>query len=177
MKVNPPIRPGQIEALWDDVIAGRVAFVSSDHSSWPIDNKFTSSIFDAGAGVPGLETLLPAFFTAAEARGLDAPMLTAKMLSENPARFFGLWPQRGALAPGAAADITILAGNRRAWDSKQAHDDLRWSPFDGREFSVEVVRTYVNGIIAWDGENITNVAGTGKYLPRGNSKWFPDVKT
>src|SRR5690606_36807089 len=63
MKVNPPIRPGQIEALWADVAAGRVAFVSSDHSSWPIDNKFTPSIFDAGAGVPGLATLLPAFYT------------------------------------------------------------------------------------------------------------------
>lgn len=172
MKVNPPIRPGQIEALWEDVASGLVAFVSSDHSSWPIDNKFTDSIFDAGAGVPGLETLLPAFFTGAEARGMDAPLLATKMLSENPARFFGLWPERGALVPGAAADITILARDTYKWDSQEAHDDLRWSPFDGREFSVRVARTYVNGSVAWDGATTTSIPGTGKYLARGSSQWF-----
>lgn len=80
MKVNPPIRPGEIEALWQEVVAGRVAFVSSDHSSWPVDNKLTASIFEAGAGVPGLETLLPAFFTGARMRGLDAVRLTVRAL-------------------------------------------------------------------------------------------------
>ena len=72
MKVNPPIRPGQIDAHWQELIEGRIAFVSSDHWSWPIDNKFTDSIFEAGAGIPGMETLLPAFYTAAKARGADA---------------------------------------------------------------------------------------------------------
>ena len=172
MKVNPPIRPGQIDALWDEVVSGRVAFVSSDHSSWPIDNKFTPSIFEAGAGVPGLETLLPAFYTAADARKLDAARLTAQQLSENPARFFGLWPEKGALRPGADADVVILAREKVVWDSAKAHDELNWSPFDGREFSVKVKRTYVNGKLAFDGAAVTNAAGDGQYVPRGASKWF-----
>jgi allantoinase len=171
MKVNPPIRPGQIEPLWDEVSAGRVAFVSSDHSSWPIDNKFTPSIFEAGAGVPGLETLLPAFFTGAEKRGLDAVRLTARQLSENPARFFGIWPMKGALMPGSDADIVILSRETTLWDSKTAHDELNWSPFDGREFSVKPVRTYVNGKLAWDGTSIANAPGDGRYVPRGPSGW------
>lgn len=172
MKVNPPIRPGQIEPLWREVVEGRVAFVSSDHSSWPIDNKLTSSIFEAGAGVPGVETLLPAFFTGAQQRGLDAAVLTARMLCENPARFFGLWPERGALVAGAAADITILERGTYCWDSAHAHDELNWSPFDGREFAVKVARTYVNGTLAWDGTAITNRAGDGDFLPRGSVGWF-----
>jgi hypothetical protein len=61
-----------------------------------------------GAGVPGLETLLPAFFTAAAARGLEAARLAAAQLSERPARFFGLWPHKGCIAPGADADLTVL---------------------------------------------------------------------
>lgn len=172
MKVNPPIRPDQIEPLWEEVASGRVAFVSSDHSSWPIDNKFTPSIFEAGAGVPGLETLLPAFFTGAEKRGLDAIRLTAQQLSENPARFFGLWPQKGALVPGADADIAIVARENQIWDSKTAHDELNWSPFDGREFTIRVVRTYVNGKLAWDGKEIANAGGDGTYAARGASHWF-----
>ena len=70
MKVNPPIRPGQIEPLWEAIRSGKVGFISSDHSSWPIDNKLTGSIFDAGAGVPGVETLLPAFSRAPRGAGL-----------------------------------------------------------------------------------------------------------
>lgn len=172
MKVNPPIRPGQIEALWDDVASGRVAFVSSDHSSWPIDNKMTDSIFDAGAGVPGLETLLPAFFTGAETRGFDAVQMTVEQLCERPAKFFGLWPQKGALRIGSDADITIVRRERHVWDSSKAHDELRWSPFDGREFSVRVARTYVGGKPAWDGAQVVNSPGDGGYVARGNSAWF-----
>jgi len=172
MKVNPPIRPGQIEFLWDDVVSGRVAFVSSDHSSWPIDNKFTTSIFDAGAGVPGLETLLPAFYTGAEIRGFDAVALTVEQLCERPAKFFGLWPQKGALIVGADADIVIVKLQAQVWDASGAHDELRWSPFDGREFSVRVARTYVGGKLAYDGRDIVNAPGDGQYVGRGNSAWF-----
>jgi allantoinase len=172
MKVNPPIRPGQIEALWDDVASGRVAFVSSDHSSWPIDNKFTASIFDAGAGVPGLETLLPAFYTGAEIRGYDAVALTVEQLCERPAKFFGLWPRKGALVVGADADIAILRAEKQVWDSSMANDELRWSPFDGREFSIRVARTYVGGKLAWDGGVIVNAPGDGQYVARGTSAWF-----
>ena len=101
MKVNPPIRPDAIDGLWRAITEGEVALVSSDHSSWPIQSKLTRSIFDAGAGVPGVETLLPAFFTAARRRGLDAPALTACLLSDAPARFFGIDDRKGRLANGA----------------------------------------------------------------------------
>jgi allantoinase len=174
MKVNPPIRPGEIDALWEEILAGRVGFISSDHSSWPIDNKFTPSIFDAGAGIPGLETLLPCFYTAAEQRGLDAASLTAEMLCERPARFFGIWPQKGGIQLGADADFAILKNEPQIWDSAKAHDDLNWSPFDGRTFSVTVDRTYLRGQLAWDGEKVCNAAGDGGYVRRGDSNWFED---
>ena len=172
MKVNPPIRPGQIDALWEEILAGRVAFVSSDHSSWPIDNKFTPSIFEAGAGVPGLETLLPAFYTAADERGLDAAAITVDQLCERPAKFFGLWPEKGAIRIGGDADLVVLSRKSQVWDSKKAHDELNWSPFDGREFSVTVTRTYLGGALAWDGEAVVNKPGAGRYVRRGSSHWF-----
>lgn len=172
MKVNPPIRPNEIEALWDEILSGRVAFVSSDHSSWPIDNKLTPSIFDAGAGIPGLETLLPSFYTAAEQRGLDAALITAEMLCERPAKFFGLWPQKGAIQLGGDADFAILSLEPHVWDSAKAHDDLNWSPFDGLEFSAKVTSTYLRGELVWDGDQILAKPGVGKYLKRLDTNWF-----
>lgn len=172
MKVSPPIRPGQRDALWAEVLAGRVAFVSSDHSSWPLENKNRPSIFDAGAGVPGLETLLPAFFTEAQARGFDAVALTAAQLCERPARFFGLWPRKGAIAVGADADLTVFSPGPVAWDSAGAHDGLNWSPYDGRTFAGRVTRTYLRGAVAWDAETVLARPGQGVYIPRLPTRWF-----
>jgi allantoinase len=172
MKVNPPIRPGESEALWRELNAGRVAFVSSDHASWPLGNKATQSIFLAGAGVPGLETLLPAFFTGAVAQGLDAATLTASYLSERPARFFGLWPRKGAIRIGADADLAIWSLGQVVWDSRKAHDGLNWSPYDGIQFSGRVTRTYMRGAVAWDGQEVRNAPGAGRFVPRGTSRWF-----
>ncbi len=172
MKVSPPIRPGQRDALWAQVQAGHVAFVSSDHSSWPLENKNRPSIFDAGAGVPGLETLLPAFFTAAKARGLDAVALTAQQLCERPARFFGLGPRKGSIVVGADADLTIFTPGDSVWDSTTAHDELNWSPYDGQRFAGRVTRTYLRGQLAWDGQSVLTRPGQGRYLPRGGQGWF-----
>ncbi|MBS1095773.1 dihydroorotase [Gluconobacter wancherniae] len=172
MKVNPPIRPGARDGLWNEILHERVAFVSSDHSSWPIDNKLVPSIFDAGAGVPGLETLLPAFFTEAERRGYDAPALSAAQLSERPAKFFGLWPQKGGLCIGSDADIAIFTPGEHVWDSAQAHDELKWSPFDGHRFAGRVTCTYLRGETAWDGNTVVSRPGVGEYVRRGLSHWF-----
>ncbi len=172
MKVNPPIRAGQREGLWAAIGDGQVAFTSSDHSSWPIGNKLTDSIFDAGAGVPGLETLLPAFFTAAEERGLDAPRLTAAQLSERPARFFGLEDRKGCLAKGHDADLVVLERGDFIWDETKAHDGLQWSPFHGERFSVRVAATYLRGSLGWDGDRILNEPGSGRYQRRGPGGWY-----
>jgi len=166
LKVNPPIRPGAREQLWRELAAGRVAFVSSDHSSWPIDNKLTASIFDAGAGVPGLETLVPAFYTGLVARGERAPEQAAAYLAERPAKFFGLWPQKGALAVGADADLMVLEEGAFVYDSKRAHDDLNWSPFDGQTFAVQVIATFVRGVPAFDGSQVVGSPGQGRFVPR-----------
>ncbi|NPD68655.1 amidohydrolase family protein (plasmid) [Lichenicola cladoniae] len=119
-----------------------------------------------------LETLLPAFFTGAVAQGLDAAAPCAAQLSERPAKFFGLWPQKGAIQVGADADLAVLTPGVFRWDSAQAHDALNWSPYDGRQFSARVRRTYLGGQLAWDGADIQAHAGQGRYVRRGTSAWF-----
>ena len=171
MKVNPPIRADRIESLWDAIVAGQVAFTSSDHSSWHIDNKLTESIFDAGAGVPGVQTLLPAFFTAAKNRGLDAARLTAEQLGTHPARFFGL-SNKGAIAVDRDADFAILETGDFVFDEQAALDGLKWSPFHGETFAVRVAATYLRGTLVWDGTTILNTSGSGRFVPRGQACWF-----
>jgi allantoinase len=82
-KVNPPIRSNERDAIWQRLIEGQVAFVSSDHCSWPLARKNDENIFATPAGAPGVAVLLPLLYTAAVAqRGL------------TPKRWRGCWPRR-----------------------------------------------------------------------------------
>lgn len=168
LKVNPPIRSGRREALWQVLERGECTFVSSDHSAWPIERKTTPSIFDVAAGMPGLEALLPVFFTDAAARyGADkAAEMSAEWLAERPAQFFGL-SRKGRLAPGMDADIAVLAATPSAYDSTANPDGPGWSAYDGETFAVTPVATWVRGALAYDGSTVTAKAGSGTYVRRG----------
>jgi allantoinase len=165
MKVSPPIRDGVVDALWRCLADGKVDLVSSDHSSWPVDNKLVPSIFDAGAGIPGLETLVPSFFTDLAGRVADPARTLVWQVCEGPARLFGLWPRKGALLPGADADVAVLRPGRWLFDASRTRDDLNWSPYDGEEFSARIAATYVRGLKVWDGENRVGAPGPRPLRP------------
>lgn len=167
LKVNPPIRAGRREALWRILEAGECTFVSSDHSAWPLERKTNPSIFDVAAGMPGLETLLPVFFTDAAARhGSDrAARMCADWLADRPARFFGLGA-KGRLAPGMDADIAVLQPGSVAYDPKVNPDGPGWSAYEGEIFAATPVATWVRGRLAWDGSVVTAPAGSGRYIRR-----------
>jgi allantoinase len=169
LKVNPPIRAGRKEALWRVLETGGCSFVSSDHSAWPIARKSNASILDVAAGMPGLETLLPAFLTDAAARhGSDqAALMTADLLGDRPARFFGL-ARKGRLVPGMDADIAVLSPEPMLYDARRNPDGPGWSAYDGETFSVTPVATYVRGRLAWDGGSVVAAAGSGRFQPRSD---------
>ena len=82
-KVNPPIRPNEREAIWQRLIEGQVAFVSSDHCSWPLARKNDENIFATPAGAPGVAVLLPLLYTAASSSAASLPRW-----------WRGCWPKR-----------------------------------------------------------------------------------
>jgi len=168
LKVNPPIRAGRREALWQVLERGECTFVSSDHSAWPIERKTNASIFDVAAGMPGLEALLPVFFSDAATRyGADrAATMAAEWLADRPARFFGL-SRKGRIAPRMDADIAVLNAAPHTYDSKANPDGPGWSAYDGETFSVTPAATWVRGQLAFDGKKVLAGAGTGRFVPRG----------
>lgn len=168
MKVSPPLRSGYIDALWQAVEADEVSFISSDHSSWPVDNKLTASIFDAGAGIPGLETLGPSFYTDAEGRfGAEAAIIRlAEHMSRRPAAFFGLWPRKGEIRVGADADLVVLRRGDHRFAASRTHDGLNWSPYDGETFSISVATTIRRGEVVFEQGLIVSTAGSGRFIPR-----------
>ena len=62
------------------------------------------------------------------------------------------------------ADIVVLEPGRFVHDPSRSFSAVRWSSFEGREFSVRVAATYVRGQLAYDGEQIVNQPGDGMFL-------------
>lgn len=164
LKHYPPVRPrAEVERLWDHVAAGHCDFVSSDHVSWGLERKSNPDIFKNASGGPGLESLLPAFWTGCEEHGLS-PTLAVRMLCDGPARHFLLRDRKGSFDIGADADIVVLEPGRFTFDASKSLSAVQWSAFDGREMRVRVGATYVRGTLAFDGTNIVNEAGYGGFL-------------
>ncbi len=163
-KINPPIRPREtVEAMWGHVAAGHIDFVSTDHSPWPEAVKSNPNIFKNASGAPGLETLIPAFYTGCVDHGLPVTTV-AKLLSEGPAKYFLLYPKKGVLAEGSDADFAILEREKFVFDAKKTVTVADWSPFDGKEFAGRVAATFVRGRQVWDGQKVLSNGGDGKFL-------------
>ena len=160
----PPIRPKrEVDLLWTHIANGDCDIVSSDHVSWGLERKGNPDIFKNSSGGPGLETLLPAFWTGCEEHGLS-PTTAVKQLSDGPARLFGLGGRKGSLEVGADADIVVLEPGRFVFDPSKSLSAVTWSSFEGREFTVRVAATFVRGALTWDGATIRTAPGSGRFV-------------
>jgi allantoinase len=164
----PPIRPkAETELLWTHIARDECTFVSSDHVSWGLERKQNPNVFKNSSGGPGLETLLPAFFTGCENRGI-APSMAVRQLCLNPARHFLLDDRKGSLTVGADADIVLLKPERYAFDPSTSLSAVQWSSFEGMEFNVRVAATYCRGVLAYElgtsSPPVRSAKGHGRFL-------------
>jgi len=90
----------------------------------------------------------------------------ARMLSEAPARRFGLWPRKGSLDPGADADVLVLDPDAE-WEVDPAAlvTPAGWSPYRGRRLRGRVIAAFSRGVQVWDGTRVSAPAGHGRHVP------------
>jgi len=166
IRINPPMRkkPEQ-DLLWHMLSAGAIDCVSSDHAPWPADRKDKPNIFDNASGCPGVETLLPVMFSEGVAKGRLSIFTLVKVLSENPARIFKLFPRKGILLPGSDADVVIL-DPEKAWTvaAQGLHGVCGWTPYENLEVKGRVETTLVRGHVVYDRGEITGKKGYGRFI-------------
>ncbi len=116
--LQPPLRPKawQVNLL---EVWPKLSAVSTDHCDYTLAQKLEHREFTkTPGGLPGLETSFQLTYTygvhLAEQRrqaGEDVQPIPlpelARLMSADPARLFGLYPQKGALLPGSDADVLI----------------------------------------------------------------------
>jgi dihydropyrimidinase len=171
MKFAPPPRtPEDIAAIWDGVVNGDVQVIGSDHSPWPKEQKLwpTERFFEIPFGAPGVETLLPVLWSEGVAKGRITPQRLAQVLSSEPARVFGLAPRKGALAPGADADLVAIdPAVRWTLDESTLQTEAGYSNWNGWELQGKPVLSLIRGTVVLEDGQLRVGPGNGRYVPRG----------
>ena len=166
LRINPPVRQkGESELLWQKIRAGEIDCVSSDHAPWPAELKDGASIFENASGCPGVETLLPLVYSEGVAKGRISLPTLVRVVAENPARLFGLYPKKGSLLPGSDADLVIFDPDRR-WtiEAGELHSSAGWTPYEAMEVTGKVETTIVRGEIVYHKGKFAAGKGKGRFV-------------
>lgn len=164
-KIGPPLRtPEDNEALWKGIVDGTIDVVASDHA--PKAKGRTEDFFEAPYGSPQAETLLPLMYDAGVNRGrITLPRLT-QLLSETPARIFGLYPRKGCLEVGSDADVVILDPRlQHTLSGKKQHSRAGYTLYEGRECLGGPWMTLQRGRVVLDRGQLVAKPGDGLFIP------------
>jgi len=168
-KCNPPIRHlTDQNALWEGVRFGGIDVIGTDHAPHTDAEKMAEHPFDdmwaASPGFAGVETSIPLLLTEVNKGRLSLARFV-ECCSTSAARIFGLYPDRGVLRPGGAADITVLDLHRE-WtiDRRTLHSKNTISPFDGWTVRGKPTQTIVNGTVAYEDGEVLGRPGDGRFV-------------
>jgi len=170
----PPRDHASQEAMWMGIVNGTFQIVSSDHAPFRFD-KSGKLIHGADApfkkipnGIPGLEVRMPLLFSEGVQAGRIDIHRFVDVTATRPAKLFGLFPQKGTIAPGSDADLAIWDPNKDVairWQN--LHDNVGYTPYEGRKLKGWPITVISRGrVVVQDGQ-LHAERGSGRFLSRG----------
>jgi dihydropyrimidinase len=168
---SPPLRDeSNREPLWNGLKVGDLQIFGSDHCSFNYEGQKELGIDDFSMipnGLPGAEERATALWTLGVRESRLSENQFVSVLSTNQARIYGMYPRKGALVPGADADvvlwdpglsITATAGNR--------HGNVDYTPYEGMTFHGGPASVYVRGNLVYKDGEIVGEHGSGRFVER-----------
>ncbi len=144
---SPPIRShDHQEALWKGLHSGTFDIVSTDHNCFNRSQKAAhrEDFRLIPNGIPSVEFRTSLLLSSALEGQLDLATL-ARITAEAPARIFGIWPRKGAIAVGSDADF-ILVDPSAETDLSSGHMATDYSPFAGITTRGRILQTWLRGV-------------------------------
>ena len=172
-KIGPPLRRKEDqEALWRGLTQGVLDVIASDHA--PKEKKKTDDFFQAAYGSPQVETMVEVVYeTGVNGGKITLPRLV-QVMSENPAKIFGLYPRKGALAVGSDADLVIFDPQlEHTITGEEQHSNAPYTLYEGWRCLGRPVFSLQRGEVILEEGEVVAEAGRGKFLPTQAGKVDP----
>ncbi len=168
---SPPFRTKEDqEALWEGVREGTLSVVSTDHAPFTFAEQKALGRDDFTQipnGVPAIEDRLLLLHHAGVGGERISLNRFVELVSTAPARLFGLYPRKGALAVGSDADIVLWDPRReRTLSARTQHMRVDYNLFEGTVVRGAPAGVWLRGRQIVDGERCLAEPGTGRYLHR-----------
>lgn len=166
----PPLRPRENQdPLWRGMHSGEIQTYATDHAPWQSHEKLDPSraFPQIPAGVSNVQTSLGMLFSEGVNRGRISLNQFVALTSTNPAKLFGMWPQKGTIAVGADADLLLIDPQRRfTVDSSRMESLADYDPYDGFDAVGWPVMTVSRGEVIYADGRVSSRAGRGRLLKR-----------
>ncbi|CAK7036276.1 MAG: D-hydantoinase [Peptostreptococcus russellii] len=169
--MSPPLRESfNQELLWDDLRLGDLQSIATDHCPFFMDQKRMgeNDFTKIPNGAPGIEARMALIHHFGVNGGHISMERFVELTSSNPAKIFGMYPQKGTIAVNSDADIVIFDTDKEVTISiDNLHEEVDYTPYEGFKVKGYPIATFSRGeLIAEDGEYVGD-EGRGLLLKRG----------
>ena len=166
---SPPIK-GQAsqDALWMGIQNGNIVTVATDHCPFQSTEKDwgKDDFTKIPNGCMGTENFYPYLLSEAN-KGRISFERAVELCSTNPAKLFGIAPDKGFLAPGADADIVLYDPKKDFTISqKNMHSTIDHTIWEGTQLKGYPVRTYSRGTLVFKDGDFVGKPGYGRFVKR-----------
>jgi len=122
-------------------------------------------------GLPGIQDRMPVMWTYGVRAGHITPNQFVAYNCTNPAKIFGLYPQKGTLLPGSDADIVIWDPEKRVkYGVAHSHQRTDYNLYEGWELVGYPEKVFLRGKLIVDGNEWKGKRSDGKFLKRGDGE-------
>jgi len=185
---SPPMRSAADQAeLWHGLIDGTIQTIGTDHCAFYFNGRKpilyegqpiaipgkelgNDNFTKIPNGLPGVGDRLPILWTYGVRAGRLSPNQFVALMSTNPAKIFGLYPRKGAILPGADADIVIWDADRRlTYGVDHARHRTDYNLYEGWDLTGYPEKVFLRGHLIVDQEEWYGKPGMGRYLIRENT--------
>lgn len=174
-KIGPPLREKKDnEAIWEGIRQGFIQVVGSDHAprTKAVKASAGENIFNVPFGAPGTETMLQLIYSEGVRKGRINLQRLAELLSENPAKIYGLYPRKGVIQVGSDADIVIFNPDRDfIITSESQHTNADYTLYEGIRGKGVPEISVLRGRILLENGKLKQIGGYGKFISRPVKSW------
>ncbi len=118
-------------------------------------------------GLPGVGDRLPILWTFGVGAGKISANQFVALTSTNPAKIFGLYPQKGSLLPGSDADVIIWDPDKEIqYGVKVAQHRTDYNLYENWKLKGFVDKVFLRGNLIVDQQNWKGKRGMGRFISR-----------
>ena len=167
---SPPLRTKHDnDVLWDAIRDGEIQTVSTDHCSFTWQQRLSGKgdFKKIPGGLAGVELRGPLMYSEGVAGGRISIEKMCEVCSANPAKLYGMYPQKGVIAEGSDADIILINPNKKQiLSAKNQISRCDYSNYEGKELNGVIEKVFLRGQLVAEEGNVTK-ENQGKFIKRG----------